>query len=148
MTALVSFANGKPFAVGAVGYNSNPGTGTWSRIIVDIKIGSIETTAMVDTAAPYMICQRELAESLGLEYSKNGQTDTVNIRGTPVEGSLHRIPLSFLAEEGQDVTIETSVFVPRDVELPTSFVGLASCLESIFFAIDPMNEVFYFGPQS
>ncbi len=147
---LLSFADGEPFATGAVGYSSHLGTGTWSRIIVEVRlegVRTLETTAMLDTAAPYMICRRDLAEFLGLEYSREGDTDKINIRGATVEGSLHRVPLSFLAEQGEDLTIEASVFVPRYVELPHSFIGLTSCLESIYFAVDPLNEVF-FGPQS
>ena len=127
MTILLRFATGEPFASGAVGYNSDPGVGNWSRIMVGIRIEGVnttlETTAMVDTAAPYMVCQRELAEVLGFEYSEAGAIEEVNIRGVSVEGSLHRVPLSFLAEEGNDLTIEVSMFVPRYVELPYTESG-------------------------
>lgn len=148
MTALLSFATGEPFASGAAGYSSNPGIGTWSRIMISIRIEgtrTLETTAMVDTAAPYMVCRRDVADSVGLKYSEFGETDEINIRGVTVEGSLHRVPLSFLAEQGDDLTIEASVFVPRYIELPHSFIGLTSCLESVFFAVDPFQEMFYFG---
>lgn len=148
---LITFADGAPFATGAVPYNSYAAGDAYSRITVQVELQaqrSMEITAIVDTAAPYVMCQREVASYLGLEFSGTGDVDTVNIRGTSVQGSLHRIPISFLAEKGSDLTIEASVFVPERYELPHSFLGLTSCLESIYFAVDPLNEMFYFGSQS
>jgi hypothetical protein len=148
---LLNFASGAPFATGATPYNSFTAGEAYSRIILQVEIQAqrtVRTRAIVDTAAPYMICRRDIASYLGLEHDSSGEVDTVNIRGMTVEGSLHRTYVSFLAEEGDDVTIETTVFVPQIFELPHSFLGLTSCLESIYFAIDPLNEVFYFGPQS
>jgi hypothetical protein len=145
------FANGAPFATGAVPYNSYASGDPYSRIFLQVRIRAREammTKAIVDTAAPYLICRRDVASVLGLEYDDSGDVDTVNIGGTAVRGSLHRTEVSFLAERGDDLTIECSVFVPERFEVPQTFLGLTSCLESIFFAIDPLNEVFYFGPQS
>ncbi len=53
-------------------------------------------------------------------------------------------------EVGGSIVLEAPVFVPNLGELrgelaSLSFLGLAGCLESIRFAIDPKDETFYFG---
>ena len=54
-----------------------------------------------------------------------------------------------MADEGSDLEIETTAFVPvldesEIWELPM-FLGMQGCLERVRFAIDPTKERFYFG---
>ena len=56
--------------------------------------------------------------------------------------------LTFMADEGEDVTVEATVFIPKiDPALwfLPSFIGWTGCLERLRFAIDPLDETFYFG---
>ena len=67
-----------------------------------------------------------------------------------VYGRLYRLTLTLLADEGEDVTIQTTAFVPEPEEaehwgdLPC-ILGLYGCLERARFAVDPRTEQFYFG---
>lgn len=63
-------------------------------------------------------------------------------------GSLVRLNISLEAEQGQDLTVEATTFIPNLKEqwgnFP-SFLGLSGFLERIRFAIDPLTDTFYFG---
>jgi hypothetical protein len=67
-----------------------------------------------------------------------------------VRGTLHRLTLTLLAEEGEDVQIDTTAFVPdtsyEGVPALPSILGLHGCLERVRFACDPHTDTFYFGP--
>ena len=149
---FLRFADGRPFATGVAGYNSNSGLEPASRIILQVEVAElgedegVTVTAIVDTGAPYMVCDTELAKQIGLQPDAD-DTDTIRIRGVLVDGGLHRVRLSFLADEGDDLTIEATVFVPQRTEGP-AFLGMTNCLESIHWAVDPFNESFYFGAYS
>ncbi len=75
------------------------------------------------------------------------------LRGVLVQGRLYRLPLTLLATQGADTTIEATAFVPEPAEaehwgdLPC-LLGLYGCLERVRFAVDPSTEQFYFGPAS
>lgn len=143
---FLRFADGRPFATGTAHYISNLASEASSRIALEVEIEGQQTTARVDTAAPYMICEAELVNQLGLGAAED--TVTVRIHGVPVEGGLHRVYLSVLADEGEDLTIDATLFVPLKPYTYPSFLGLTNCLESIYFAVDPFEETFYFGERS
>ncbi len=68
-----------------------------------------------------------------------------------IRGDLYRLPLKFLAAEGESVELEATAFVPNfDQSIwqnaPT-FLGFRDCLDRLRFAIDPSEEKFYFGPH-
>lgn len=148
---LLNLTNGDPFAIGAIGYRI-PEEGTDARrIVVGIEIEEKLTEAIIDTGAPYVVCSPSLAKLLELDPANALPTNRMMIRGVWVRGSLYRLHISFLADEGDALPIEATGFVPdADQEfqpgfLPLSFLGLTQCLEAIRFAIDPLNETFYFG---
>jgi len=61
------------------------------------------------------------------------------------------VSLSLPATEGNSLLLEANAFVPdseeRILRFP-SFLGLQGCLEWVRFAIDPLDQMFYFGPLS
>jgi hypothetical protein len=68
-----------------------------------------------------------------------------------VHGRLYRLNLTLLADEGEDLTIQTTAFVPEPDEAEgwgdmPCILGLYGCLERLRFAVDPHTEPFYFGP--
>jgi hypothetical protein len=75
------------------------------------------------------------------------------VRGVEMRGNIYRVNIVFLADEGDDITIDATVFVP-DEEWQNSwgehpgYIGLTGCLERMRFAVDPENDRFYFGPLS
>ncbi len=123
-----------------------------SRLILQVAIEDIATEAMVDTGGLYLFCMPSVARRLGLDQGSSLGTQTLIFRADRVQGTLHRLTLTLFAEEGEDVMIETTAFVPdanyEDTpELP-SILGLQGCLDRLRFAFDPVSETFYFGAVS
>lgn len=148
----LNFADGTPFAIGVVGYDSRPATEreTVSRIFLQVKVEGEMTEAAVDTGGVYFICNPSIANRLGLDVTDALEEKIVNIRGSSVVGNLHRVNITFFADEGQSVEVEVTAFIPSDTreerwaELPC-FLGWQGCLEWLRFAVDPIKEQFYFG---
>lgn len=75
----------------------------------------------------------------------------VIVRGVEFCGLLGRLNVSLLStESGDETTIDTTAFIPEFASeqawpLPVSYLGWHCCLERIRFAIDPVEQLFYFG---
>ncbi|OCR01344.1 hypothetical protein BCD67_12460 [Oscillatoriales cyanobacterium USR001] len=73
------------------------------------------------------------------------------IRGMRLDGSIIRVNMTLPADEGDDLDVDATVFIP-DVEeywgnFP-SFIGQIGFLERMRFAVDPATDTFYFGTLS
>jgi hypothetical protein len=93
-----------------------------------------------------------VARALHLEAAQALGAQTILFRDERVRGTLHRLTLTLLAEEGADLQLDVTAFVPdasyeNVPELP-SILSLHSCLERMRFAFDPATNTFYFGPAS
>lgn len=148
----LSFADGTPFTRAWTPYDYRPATGSDSteRIMIPIEIESFRTSAFIDTASPYVVCSPEVADAIAINSSAAIQEIKYNIRGNKVLGNLHRLSITLLAQEGENLSIESSVFVPQNIDkevwanYPT-VLGLKTFLEHLRFAIDPLKNRFYFG---
>jgi hypothetical protein len=62
---------------------------------------------------------------------------------------MHRVPVTLLATAGEPLTFEATAFVPELEHGETwplpSYLGWQGCLDRIRFAVDPADEVVYFG---
>lgn len=153
MVTLLTAPDGEPFTTGAMTYLYQPATPVenTSRILLPVRIENVFTIAALDTGAPFGICPPRLARQLALDPATALEPKTMLIRGSWVTGSLHRLQISFPAEEGEDLQIDATLFVPTvDWEegwgdLPC-FIGMVGCLERMRFAVDPGRDQFYFGP--
>ena len=125
---------------------------TTNRILVPVRVAGLDTLAVLDTGAPYSIVS--FAGELFGEPDPSAALGSLAIlfRGVTVEGTLHRLPLAFVADlgSGDDVEIEATFLVPgrRDRELFRNlppFIGMIGALEAIRFAIDPSTDTFHFG---
>jgi hypothetical protein len=153
---LLRFEDGRPFSQGACKYRDRPATEleTTPRIFIIVKIEGLPTETAVDTGGVYLLCNPEIAEKLHLDPASGFATDSLMIPrlGLRVAGTLHRLSLTFLAEEGKSLRLEATAFVPRlqlnknKLRKLPSFMGLMGCLERIRFAVDPTTNTFYFGP--
>ncbi len=153
MNALLSFQDNQPFATGAVDYWYAPATisDTTSRILLPIEIEGIPINAIMDTGAPYVVCDPELAELLKLDPADALSSERLLVRGYWVTGHLYRLNITFPADQGEILSVVATVFVPDTTSRPSwghwpSFVGLSGCLERMRFAIDPGTDTFYFDP--
>jgi hypothetical protein len=149
----LTFPTGEPFARGVTGYDYRPATSheTTPRLVLEVAIEGILAEAVVDTGGVYLVCHPDIARRLSLTPAEAlSRVQGILLRGTIVHGRLYRLTLALLADQGEDVTIQTTAFVPEPEEaehwgdLPC-LLGLYGCLERIRFAVDPHTEQFYFG---
>jgi predicted aspartyl protease len=150
---LLTLPGGESFATGAQTYKSRPAANTdrSNRLFVEIKMEGFRTTAVIDTGTPYMICEPSLAEAAGLTRRSAISSEKLLVRGVLIRGMIHRMNLTITAQEGDEIVLDATVFVPEVDEaawnLP-SFLGWDGCLERLRVAIDPSNDTFYFGAYS
>jgi hypothetical protein len=149
---MLNFDEGHPFSQGACPFLYRPATEqeTTPRIFVTVQIEGLQVETAIDTGGAYFVCDPEIADLLGLDPADGVETDELNIRGYKIAGTLHRLSLRLLAEEGKPLQVEATAFIPRLQPYQTwalpSFMGLLGCLERIRFAVDPVTNIFYFGP--
>jgi len=148
---ILQFKDGNAFASGVLRYAYRPINSheTTNRIIIPIEIGNgIKTEAVLDTGAPLVILNPNLAPLAGFTGASVIGTEIMNIRGVKLSGKIARLRFTLRADEGEDIDVEATVFVPDRPDqwndFP-SFLGQAGFLERIRFAIDPNEDKFYFG---
>lgn len=143
---LLLFSTGQSFATGAAPYLYE--TRADAKLSLQVQIEGVTTTAVIDTGAPYLICNPELASQI--DFSRLATLEATQIRTHIglVQGQLFRMGVMLLAEEGNTLELQATAFVPdpsRWAKNP-SFLGFYGCLERVRFAVDPESEKFYFGP--
>jgi hypothetical protein len=143
------YRDGQPFTTSLAHYlDAAPEEGGTARIVLRVlPEGCPEPVlAVLDPAAPWGILNWEIACILGV--SLRGEALRLRTwRGT-VEGELHRLIITLLAEEGEPVSVEATVFVSEEWTGPghPNFLGYSGFLERIRWAVDPAANMFYFGP--
>jgi hypothetical protein len=148
------FADGNPFVTGSqshVFYAPTPAEPK-ARLVLRVALEGLTTQAMVDTGGLYLFCMPSIARALHLDAAQALGAQTILFRDERVRGALHRLTLTLLAEDGEDMQLDVTAFVPDASyegvpELP-SILGLHGCLERARFAFDPATDTFYFGPAS
>ena len=151
----LTLTDGELFATGATAYQYRPATAheTTPRIILEVEIDGILTTeAVVDTGGIYLVCRPQIARLLHVETAEamSGPL-SILLRGVVVHGRLYRLNLTLLAQEGDNLVIQATAFIPEPSEeeqwgdLP-SILGFYGCLERARVALDPRTETFFFGP--
>lgn len=150
---LLRFTDRTPFAIGAAPYAYRPVTASESapRVVLNVRIGEIETAAFLDTGGVYLLCAPELALRLDLDPQDGIPTPPLQLGRGRFDGALHRVRLTFIATDGEDLCIESTVFVPHlksEQAWSENFpciLGMQGCLERLRFAVDPSDDTFYFG---
>ncbi|HTE18125.1 MAG TPA: hypothetical protein VK689_07060 [Armatimonadota bacterium] len=100
--------------------------------------------ALLDTASEWCVLDSRVALSLGYDLDPLSSSMVMLSRFGAISGRLERIPLSFVATEGTELTLEATWFVSRDWPGPT-VIGWKGCLERMRFGLDPSDESFYFA---
>ncbi len=150
---LLGFTDGTLFATGAAPYAYRPVTAWESapRVILTIRLEGVETSAFLDTGGVYLLCAPQLARRLGLDPLDGIPAPPLQLGRGRLEGALHRVGLTFIAVDGEDLSIESTMFVPHvrpGEQWPEDFpcvLGMQGCLERLRFAVDPTDDTFYFG---
>jgi hypothetical protein len=79
------------------------------KLNLEVEIEGIRSLAVVDTAAPYLVCSLELGTQLKLSSSsKLGLKEIRTHRGL-IRGSLHRLVVRLIATQGCGAEIEANL---------------------------------------
>lgn len=117
-----------------------------ARIYVSVRLADLpeDQYVLLDTGAAWSVLSLELAEAAGIS-EETGEPVRLASRFGTHEGFLIRLPITFLAEDGQSLATDGTFFVSRDWPSPVTFLGYSGLLDSIRFALDPQKNHFYFG---
>lgn len=135
---------GRVFATGEARFADRHGSPE-TKIYVRFRLGDQidELTAQLDTGATYSIIRSDLAESVGL--SAEGLANMkISTRLGDFRGRLVRCPVTLVADLGEELLFEATVWVSDDWT-GSNFLGYSGLLERIRFAVDPGANRFYFG---
>jgi hypothetical protein len=145
---MLQRSDGSSFATGRARYRdresdqSEPTAKIYIRVIPRGLPGPI--FAQLDTGAPWSIfdpeVSREFADTEVLDEGIALQT-----RFGSRTGRLARIALTLPAEEGEELTVQATVFLCDDWPEGKNFLGYSGLIEKIRFALDPEQNLFYFG---
>ena len=139
---------GENFTTGCSTYVDNyPGDET-NKIRIKVQFSTLPPChAILDTGSPFPILLKQQADELEIDLSQSLRDTVLYIRGHRVTGSLIRLPVMLIADEGDSLEIESTVFIPDEEITIPNFIGYDGLLQRIRFAIDPLNGVnkFYFG---
>ena len=144
-------ASGEPFATGEAPWEARFALADdrLTRLFVQVEVEGQPTTAVVDTGGAYFILHPAIAAKLPLGRSPAVYRDRLLIRGLSCRGTVHRVQVTLLATAGEPLTFEATAFVPELEHGETwplpSYLGWQGCLDRIRFAVDPADEVVYFG---
>jgi len=104
---------------------------------------------IVDTGAPWSILDPELAKAWNFTSEADpAHVASLNIRGETRRGRLIRANIILEATNGEDLSVETTFFVPLidpdEVWNYPNFFGLSGFLDRFRFAVDASENAFYF----
>ena len=138
---------GIPFTTGRANFLDEPiaGAGRSPRVYVRIAADGLDDPflALLDTGAEWSVLDREIAEAIGL-VQQDGPTIQLRHSNGTSEGSLKRTTITLLADDGEDLAIEATVFVPNE-RFGRSVIGYSAFLERVRLGLDPQVNHVYFG---
>jgi hypothetical protein len=102
-----------------------------------------EDIALLDTASQWCVLPPSVALELGFDVETEGNV-RVHTRFGLLAGELLRLPVAFVAEEGERGAVEATWFLSPDWPGPV-VIGWKGCLERMRFAFDPSENDFYFA---
>lgn len=118
------------------------------RLLVGVacRVGPLPDVevALLDTAAEWCVLPPHLAGELGMGEPSATPPVRLATRFGPLVGRLDRFRVQFVADGGTSLTVEATWFVSQDWPGPI-VIAWKGCLERLRFALDPGDEIFYFG---
>lgn len=144
-----------PFAPSVVKYEYVATYSTTVRIIVKVELRGKQFDAVLDTGSPFTVCSPAVAQILTFDPADADEALRIDTWRGSFSGGLYREALHLLADEGDNLQLDATLFVPHpdqyaddNYEGPPLFLGLRNCLDAMRFAVDPFEELFYFGSRT
>jgi predicted aspartyl protease len=136
------------FASGMTEYlHEGPGFDMDPKLWISFEIDGTQVSALLDTGAPCLTIQTQVAETLGLFDYPLVEEATLTSRFGKANGRRVKTRITLVATNGNSLEFEPLAFVAKDYSGPT-VMGYSFCLQLINFAIDPSDRVLYWGlPQ-
>ena len=138
------------FACGMAEYlTSHPLRGD-NRISLTISIDGQPTQALIDTGSPWSIIDPRLAGLLETAMQDAyAPTEKMWTSWGEIEGKIIQVNIGLLADDGDSLEFSAMVLVPiinADAEWhQPNFIGVQHFLDRLRFAVDPLENAFYFG---
>jgi hypothetical protein len=137
------------FTTGRCRYTDADGRSVGSaRICIKVVPEDWDTPvlAVLDTGADWSVLNTEVAEDLGL-FGIEGESISLSTRFGTIAGQLVPAAVTIIADGGDSLRVEATVFVSADWPPNAgTFLGYSGLLERIRFAVDPQKNDFFFGP--
>jgi hypothetical protein len=139
----------QPFTTGRCRYTDADGRSHGAaKICIKVVPGNWESPvlAVLDSAADWSVINSEIAEDLGL-FGIEGESIALSTRFGTIAGRLVHAPMTLVADDGDSLRIDATVFISADWPRKAgTFLGYSGLLERIRFAVDPQRNDFFFGP--
>jgi len=139
----------QPFTTGRCRYTDADGRSDGAaKICIKVVPGDWESPvlAILDTAADWSVINTEIALDLGL-FGIEGESIALSTRFGTIAGHLVPAPVTLIADDGDSLRIDATVFISSDWPRKAgTFLGYSGLLERIRFAVDPQRNDFFFGP--
>lgn len=141
---MLHWPDGTAFASGRSHYlDEDPSRPSETASVhVQVEFDGVPVLAILDTGAAWSVLNAELADALEL-FDRDGEPVTISSRMGTVQGRLVRAVTTLVADDGDSVEVDSTVFVSRDWPAG-NFIGYTGLLERIRFAIDPQDRAFFF----
>ncbi len=140
------------FAQGAMRYFDHYSNEKTVRIVLNVYLADHPEpiSAIADTGAPWCVLNPFMFKKVAhLAESMYTLDSPLNIRGLNYTGWLYQLPMRLEALIGESLDIVGTAFVPDlppgEEWLYPNFIGLDGFLNRIRFAVDPANNLFFFG---
>jgi hypothetical protein len=136
-----------PWSIGGAHYFPDYAADDSLLIAIRCRFGaeSEEQMALLDTAAPWSICKKEVADIIGISKEADGLMDeSLSTRYGKIRGFLARCEMALITEFGQQLNANGTCFI-SDEWLGPNVIGWKGCLERIRFAIDPSVNIIFYG---
>ncbi len=155
MTRFGSLLFNAGFAIGAMHYEDHYlGDDRQNRMVLSIapeRRAFADVDMIVDSGAPWCLINPEFYDAWGLEFEKDYEpAHAMWIRGMRWLGHLTRTNLILKADDGESLIVAATFFIPAiqsfEIWNYPNFLGLDGFLNRIRYAVDPAENVFYFGP--
>jgi hypothetical protein len=116
------------------------------RVVVRVqpKPLTIPILAVLDTAAPWCILKPLIGDLIMDELAEIPGLVKLSTRLGTYDGRLYRGSLTLLAEEGESLDLEVTFFLSPQWQ-GGNFLGYEGALERARFAVNPRENLFYFG---
>jgi hypothetical protein len=117
-----------------------------AKVFVKVQFGSLDQSLMaqLDTGAAWSILAPDTAIAAQIPL-RSEHPAVLHTRFGTKHGYLVRVPLIFIAEEGESLEADGTFFITPDWPDGLNFLGYSGLLDSFRFALDPQVNHFYFG---